>query len=210
MSRRGRGLRFRLRPLRRRSLQRVLNTRCMLPRRQDRLPPVGHEDRTYQPERRGPLRPRRRRDDGLTPHEYRISLAAPSHRPRRGLRAWPRSSYAPRLPVASGGGDRKSRGPQNARHPRSDFSEDSKRVKGRYEPAFRSLPVSWASPSANYFDLTAFREVRLNLSGTVGRAPFVVIALKRRYYLPVAHHPHRWIRVRWVAGWFHYVAFLEP
>ncbi len=31
----------------------------ILPGGQDRLPPVGHEDRPYQPQRRGSLRPRR-------------------------------------------------------------------------------------------------------------------------------------------------------
>ena len=38
----------------------------LLPRGQDRLPPLGHEDGTHQPQRRGPLRPRRRRAHGVT------------------------------------------------------------------------------------------------------------------------------------------------
>ena len=62
---RGRGLRFRVRPLLRRSLERLVHARGILPRGQDRLPPVGHEDRPHQPQRRGPLRPRRRRAYGV-------------------------------------------------------------------------------------------------------------------------------------------------
>ena len=43
-----------------RSLQRVVHdARSILPRGQDRLSPVGHEDWAHQPERRGSLRPRR-------------------------------------------------------------------------------------------------------------------------------------------------------
>ena len=66
-------------------------------------------------------------------------MAAPSHRnERRGLR------FAPFLlgpgAVAGGGGGRNSKGPQNVRYPRFDFSEDSERVRGCYEPAFVSLP----------------------------------------------------------------------
>ncbi len=68
---RGRGPRFRVRPLRRRSLERVVHARGLLPRGQDRLPPLGHEDRAHQPERRGPLRPRRRRAHGVGPHTDR-------------------------------------------------------------------------------------------------------------------------------------------
>jgi hypothetical protein len=63
---RGRGPRFRLRSVRRRSLQRVGNARCVVPRGQDRLPPVGREGRAHQPQRRGALRPRRGRAHGLT------------------------------------------------------------------------------------------------------------------------------------------------
>ena len=48
-------------------------------------------------------------------------------------------SYAPG-PVACGGGGLNSRGPQNARHPRGEISGKSKRVRGRYELAFRSHP----------------------------------------------------------------------
>ena len=56
---------LRLRPLRRRSLQRVVHVRGILPRGQDRLPPLGNEEWPYQPQRRGSLRPRCRRVDGM-------------------------------------------------------------------------------------------------------------------------------------------------
>ena len=82
----GRRSRFRVRSVLRRSLERVVHARCVLPRGQDRLPPVGHEDLAHRPERRGPLRPRRRRAYGLTPGEYQISLAAPYHGVRSGFR----------------------------------------------------------------------------------------------------------------------------
>ena len=55
----GRGPRFRLRSVLRRSLQRLDHARGLLPRGQDRLSTVGHEDRPYQPQLRGSLRPRR-------------------------------------------------------------------------------------------------------------------------------------------------------
>src|ERR671932_2791612 len=69
-------------------------------------------------------------------------------------------SYAPG-PVTGGGGGRNWRGPQDAQHPRFEFSEECKRVRGCYEPAFGSLPASWASPSAN-FEFTVFCELRPN------------------------------------------------
>jgi hypothetical protein len=48
------------------SNERVLHdARCLLPGGQDRLSPLDHEDRAHQPQHRGPLRPRRRRVDGV-------------------------------------------------------------------------------------------------------------------------------------------------
>jgi hypothetical protein len=151
---RGRRPRLCVRVLRRRSLERLSHTRGVLPRGQDRLPSVGHEDRPHQPQRRGPLRPRRGRAHGLTPDENRISLAAPSHLIRRGLRLSP-VLLCPRA-VRQWGRGRNSRGPRNARHPRFDFSEDCKLVRGCYEPALGSLPASWAAPSANHFTQAEF------------------------------------------------------
>jgi hypothetical protein len=52
-------------------------------------------------------------------------------------------------------------------------------------------------------------EVRLNLSRTVGRVHFHASGPICRYYLPVAHHPHSWVRVLWVAGFLYHVAFLQ-
>src|SRR5215208_346223 len=59
--------RVRLRPLRWTSLKRVLHddARGILPGGQDRLSPLGHEEWPYQPQRRGSLRPRRRRAYGV-------------------------------------------------------------------------------------------------------------------------------------------------
>ena len=99
---------------------------------------AGRRQARRDPQRRGPLRPRRGRAHGLTPREHLISLAARSHRTGRGLRFDP-GPFAPG-PVACGGRGLKSRGPQNARQPRCDFSGNPKRVRGCYELAFRSLP----------------------------------------------------------------------
>src|SRR5215217_1025906 len=63
--RRGRGLRLRVRSLCWRFLKRVVLARSILPRRQDRLSGVGHEEWPYQPKRGGSLRPRHRRVDGV-------------------------------------------------------------------------------------------------------------------------------------------------
>jgi hypothetical protein len=67
---RGRGPRIRVRTLLRRSFEGVGHPRCVLPRGQDRLPSVGREDRAHQPERRGSLRPRRRRAYGVVLHNW--------------------------------------------------------------------------------------------------------------------------------------------